>query len=521
MADIEKTAYEKHDFHDISDSPPYRHGTILPPDDSGAVHGESFTAGNSFYAKFQRLAARFRVELRGIERVPTDERTDKHVWKVGTMWCAANMVVSSLAIGVLAVPVFYLGFVDALLTIFFINCLGAMPVAFFSTFGPRFGLRQMVLSRFWFGYYGVKLIALFNCLACLGWSSVNVIVGSQLLHAVNPAMPGWAGIIVIAAGTFIITCFGYKVVHYYEMISWVPCLIIFLIILGVFAHTGDFSNLPMGRGEVEAGSILSFAASVFGFATGWTSYASDYTCYQPVNTSRTKIFIWVYGALILTLTFTEALGLAIATATVNNPAYAAAYADNAIGGLLAEVLIPHLGTFGKFCLVIVALSIIGNNCPNIYSISFSVQILTHYAQYIPRFVWTFVATLIYCAIAIPGYSHFESVLENFMLVIAYWLAIYEAISLPEHFIFRGGFSGYAPETYDQPAKLPPSFAALFAFCCGIAGAVVGMAQVWWLGPIGGLIGGEFGGDVGFELAFGFAFVSYCCARYFEKRYFGR
>ena len=67
------------------------------------------------------------------------------------------MVVSSFAIGALAVPVFDLGFVDSLLTIFFINCLGITPVAFFSTFGPRFGLRQMVLSRYFFGFYGVKL----------------------------------------------------------------------------------------------------------------------------------------------------------------------------------------------------------------------------------------------------------------------------------------------------------------------------------------------------------------------------
>jgi len=467
MANMEKKMYDDKEYGattytDVSGQHA-RHGSIIHPDESGAVHGESFTAGNSTYAKLQRFAGKLKLEQRGIERVPEDERTDKNVWKVGTMWCAANMVVSSLAIGVLAVPVFYLGFVDALLTIFFINCLGAFPVAFFSTFGPRFGMRQMILSRFWFGYYGVKVIAFFNCLACLGWSSVNVIVGAQLLHAVNEDVPGWAGIIVIAAGTFIVTCFGYKAVHWYEMISWVPCLAVFLILLGVFVHTGDFSNLPMGTGSVEAGAILSFAASVFGFATGWTSYASDYTCYQPARTSRTKIFIYVYGALILTLCFTEMLGLAIATATVNNPAYAAAYEDNAIGGLLAQVLFPHLGGFGKFCLVIVALSIIGNNCPNIYSLSFSLQILTHYAQYIPRFVWTLIGTVIYCAIAIPGYSHFESVLENFMLVIAYWLAIYEGISLPEHFIFRGGFSGYIPSEYDQPMKLPPSFAALGAF----------------------------------------------------------
>lgn len=67
------------------------------------------------------------------------------------------MVVSSFAIGALSMPVFGLGFVDAALAIIFFNILGIMSVCFFSTFGPRFGLRQMVLSRFWFGYYGVKL----------------------------------------------------------------------------------------------------------------------------------------------------------------------------------------------------------------------------------------------------------------------------------------------------------------------------------------------------------------------------
>jgi NCS1 nucleoside transporter family len=327
------------------------------------------------------------------------------------------MVVSSFSIGVLAIPVFDLGFVDALLTILFFNILGVLPVCYFSTFGPVFGMRQIILSRFWFGYYGVKLIAVFNSLACLGWSAANTIVGAQLLHAVNPAVPGWAGIIIIGAATFFITCFGYKIVHYYEMISWGPCFIIFLIVLGEFAKSGEFSNIPMGVGRSEAASVLSFAASVFGFATGWTSYAADYTCYQPRNANRLRIFLWVFAGLMFPLCFCEMLGLALATATVNNPDYAAAYSDGSVGGLLAQVLVPPLGGFGKFCLVILSLSIIGNNCPNIYSLCFSLQLLSHYAQLVPRFMWTLIGTVIYCAVAIPGYSHFESVLENFMLII--------------------------------------------------------------------------------------------------------
>jgi hypothetical protein len=125
--------------------------------DEGAVHAETFITGDSLYAKLQRFATQFGVEARGIERVPSDERTDSGMSKIGTLWCSANMVVSAFAIGALAYPVFYLGFIDTILTIFFINILGILPVCFFSTFGPRFGLRQMVLSRFFFGWYGVKV----------------------------------------------------------------------------------------------------------------------------------------------------------------------------------------------------------------------------------------------------------------------------------------------------------------------------------------------------------------------------
>ena len=178
-----------------------------------------------------------------------------------------------------------------------------------------------------------------------------------------------------------------------------------------------FQNIPMGVGTSEAGSVLSFAASVFGFATGWTSYAADYTVYQPANTSRLKCYLWTFVGLAFPLLFTEMLGAAVITATVNTASYKTGYTNAGIGGLLAAVLVPPLGRFGQFCLVILALSIVANNCPNIYSVSLTVQVLGRWTQNVPRFLWTFVGTLVYCAIAIPGYSHFQSVLEDFMLLI--------------------------------------------------------------------------------------------------------
>lgn len=64
-----------------------KHRSSIVPDESGAVHGESFVHGDGMYAKLQRLVTRFGVEARGIERVPEDERTDKSTMKVGTMVC--------------------------------------------------------------------------------------------------------------------------------------------------------------------------------------------------------------------------------------------------------------------------------------------------------------------------------------------------------------------------------------------------------------------------------------------------
>lgn len=301
-------------------------------------------------------------------------------------WLAANMVVSSFALGVLGQSIFHLGFLDSLLVILFFNLVGILTVCYFSVFGPIFGLRQMVLSRFWFGWWGVKLVGVFNVLACIGWSSVNVLVGAQLINAVNSDVPGWAGILIISFCTFFVTLFGYKIVHLYEFWSWIPTFIVFLILLGVFAHSGDFVNVPMGMGDAEVGAVISFGAVIFGFAIGWTSYAADYTVYQPPTQSRLKVFFSTWLGLIFPLLFTEMLGAAVFTATTLNDGdnlYAEGYEASGNGGLIGAVLFPPLGGFGRFCVVILALSIIANNCPNIYSVALTVQILGRGAQRIP------------------------------------------------------------------------------------------------------------------------------------------
>ncbi len=59
--------------------------------DEGAVNAETFVIGDSWYHKTQRFASKFGVEARGIERVPSNERTDTGMSKIGTLVCIISL----------------------------------------------------------------------------------------------------------------------------------------------------------------------------------------------------------------------------------------------------------------------------------------------------------------------------------------------------------------------------------------------------------------------------------------------
>ena len=108
------------------------------------------------------------------------------------------------------------------------------------------------------------------------------------------------------------------------------------------------------------------------------------------------------------------------TANSGNNPHAGGYAQSLTGGLLGAVLFPPLGGFGKFCLIILAFSVVANNCPNIYSLSVTMQIFGRWTHNVPRFIWTVIGTAMYIAIAIPAHDHFEDILHNFMNFIGKW-----------------------------------------------------------------------------------------------------
>ena len=155
-----------------------------------------------------------------------------------------------------------------------------------------------------------------NVIACIGWSTVNSIIGGQALQAVSTThqIPEAAAIVIIAICTTVFALFGYRYVHLYERYTWLPVVIIFLISLGLSAKYMD-SGPFAGSGPVEAASVLSFGAAVVGFALGWASLAADYNVHLPEDVSGWKVFWLTYAGLNLPCILIECLGAAAATVT--------------------------------------------------------------------------------------------------------------------------------------------------------------------------------------------------------------
>ncbi|EJC99821.1 uncharacterized protein FOMMEDRAFT_22878 [Fomitiporia mediterranea MF3/22] len=464
---------------------------------------------------------KFGVEVRGIERVYPEDRSARTIADLldaATMWLAANSTISTYSLGTLGISVFELGLKEACLTILFFNLLSTLPVAYFAVFGPRLGLRQMTITRFSFGYYFAFFPVILNIIACIGWSTINSIVGGQALRAVSDShqIPEAASIVIIAILTAIFALFGYRYVHLYERYSWIPIAIIFLISLGLSAKYMDSGSFA-GSGPVEAGSVLSFGAAIVGFGLGWSSLAADYTVNLPEDVNANAVFWLTYAGLNLPCILIECLGAA--TATVARQDWQARFAEGGVGALLAATLSPA-GGFGRFLQVLLALSIVGNNIPNMYSFALTFQVLGTQVQRIPRVFLVLIGTVIYVVLAIVGASHFEAWLDTLLVLLSYWLAIFSAILIEEHLIFRKGrWANYNPDDYDKPEHLPLGCAAAFASACGVMGAVLGMATEWYVGVLGRKIGDPaFGGDIGFELSCAFSATTYPVARAIERRY---
>lgn len=351
------------------------------------------------------------------------------------------------------------------------------------------------------GWWPSKIVVVLTLIILIGYSLIDVVVAGQILSAVssngvaNGDLSIVVGIIITAVISWAVTTFGYTIFHWYQRYAWLPQLIVVMILAGVAGPKFDLDNNP-SYGEdprTVAGNRLSFFSLCLSAAITYTENAADFFVYYLEDSSRLKVSLCTFLGLAVSFTTMFIIGIGLTSGLVTNFDWQLAY-DVSQGALIVAGYTP-LGTFGSFCSVIMALGLISNIVAPTYASSVDWQALGRPFEKVPRVVWNTVSVIIYTVCAIAGRANLAEIFTNFLALMGYWVSIWVAIILEEHLIFRKYRGlGWNWEAWNDPRKLPVGIAALIAFLIGWVGAILCMAQVWYIGPISREIG-KYGGDV--------------------------
>src|SRR5215467_2158415 len=382
------------------------------------------------------------VEPGGIEYIPEKERHGTPL-KLFWTWMSANLEFATIFVGVLPVAFFGMGFADAAIALVLGTALGSITHGILSSWGPKFGVPQMVQSRGAFGYLGNLLPAGLNTFtATVGWFIVNSVAGAFALTSLfGPALlnwftlPFWLAFLIIVAVQVAVAFVGHNLVHEFEKYCFPFLAIVFgLATIFILAQghlgTGIDSKVQGPLGETGA-FTLTFTAA-FGYAVGWNPYASDYTRYLPTTTSRFLTGLWAGLGVFVSCAILEVMGAALvtipATAGLSNPT--------------DQLIKPLPGVLGGLVLLGVALGAVTANVLKVYSGAISFLTLgirlplriRRAAVALGAGVIGYVVGVILESRVGPGSGY-----ENFLLLISYWIAPFLAVVLTDYWLRNGEY----------------------------------------------------------------------------------
>jgi NCS1 nucleoside transporter family len=364
------------------------------------------------------------VEPGGAEFIPLNERHGRPLQLFWT-WTSPNFEFATVFVGVIGVAIFGLNFWQALLAIVIGTGVGSVTQGALSARGPQFGVPQMVLSRLGFGYWGNVLPAGLNSItAGIGWFAVNSVSGTFALNTLTH-MPKPLCLLIIVLIQIAIAFFGHNLVHAFERYAFPVLAIIFVVAVGwIFAKSSP--GAPSHGGGI--GGFLITLGAAFGYAVGWNPYASDYTRYFAPDTSKKAVAWWAGLGVFLSCVLLEAAGAASATVTGIS-----AINDNPTGAFTG-----HLPTaLADLTLLAIALGAIAANVLNIYSGALSFTAMgIKLPMALRRAIVAGVFGVIGFIVALTGLHDAGTKYNNFLLVIAYWIAPWLAVVFCDQFLRR-------------------------------------------------------------------------------------
>jgi nucleobase:cation symporter-1, NCS1 family len=342
------------------------------------------------------------------------------------------------------------GIVTGILAIVVGNVIGAAVVGALSTMGPSTGMAQMPLARLAFGK-SIVLPGLLNWISCIGWDGINNVFGAAAITLLT-GLPFPISLLIVVLAQGLLGVIGYEAIHTFEKYMAIVLGVMFAVLTIAIVTGGQASA---GRtdgftGLDQVGAFVLFAAIAASFVLAWGLYASDYSRYLPVDTSRTKIFWYTVAGLTLSAGWIEILGLLVADKS-SGPGVGTI--NTILGG----------GLLGALAMIAIAIGTVAVNAMNDYTGSLS---LLASGIRIRR---------VYSAIAVAVLGFFFALylsagelalkFESYLLFILYWVTPWAGVILADWWL-RGSPRRLDVRWLTDFARLPSGALALVAMVVG-------------------------------------------------------
>ncbi len=458
------------------------------------------------------MAGLVRIEQRGIQAVPLDERRGRARSLFG-VWFAANLGLLAVVFGAILAAM-GLDLVQAVLTTVVAATASFLLVGAVSVAGQRAGMPALVLSRRALGRAGNLVAAAVGWVSVLGWEVVTSVIGAWALVGVARAAFGVragpvtdaAALGVMIGASLILGVLGHGAILRFQRLAAIGFGLLTVAVLPVLLLHVDLGRVGAAhpaslRTVLVAGGILAAGTGI-----SWVNLAPDYSRYLPLHERARSIVGWVtFGAalptsvLIVTgyLLSAKVHGLATALDPIGPvgavlPAWLATpFLVVAAGGMLAE---SDLACYSSG-LTLLALGV---------RVRRSRTVLIDGAVVCGAGLWLMI-----------GRAGFLSPFESFLTLLATGLIAWAGVVLAD--MVRSGMarsdmalSDMAPSTRAAARHLAGGVATnravnvpgLAGFAAGSAVALVTTSSPLYTGPLArGLVGdGSFGFGLGLVVA---------------------
>jgi len=377
------------------------------------------TQNNTGSAKASSTA----IETNDILPIPSGERHGKP-WHLFTVWSSPNLEFATIFIGALAVFA-GLNVWQAILAVALGNALAAVTHGWFSSWGPRHGVPQMVLGRTAFGLRGNAIPATTSTLvAGIGWFAVNTTSGAFALTSLTN-LPVAVSVTIIILVQVVAAFIGHNFIQKFERYAFFYLAIVFAIVSVIIISMGKF-DVSVGT-DFKWGAFSVGVALAYGYTQGWTPFAADFTRYLPANSSPKAVGL--------------AAGLGNFTATTLLMSVGAIAWSGVVGeGLPTSAFTAVLpGWLAVLTLIGIAVGSVSANVLNIYS-----GTMSFIAAGVKLGFKTRRAIMVVLAGVIGGglsyfavEDNFRFLFELFLLTVGYWLAPWVAILVVDRLLRKG------------------------------------------------------------------------------------